>query len=133
MLETWGGMSRQTDRLTDRLTDRQTDRCVERFAQSLFPPFSLSPFSLLPLFFSPPFLLPLSSLSPPSSSLSLPSLLPPLLPQATDETFLLKLNHHCINHAHFESRASLQLRGDHTLSPEEFRLVHYAGKVQPYM
>ena len=39
------------------------------------------------------------------------------------------MNQHCIRHAHFESRASRQLLSDHTLSLDQFRLVHYAGKV----
>lgn len=48
---------------------------------------------------------------------------------ATDETLLNKLNQRCLRHAHFESRASRQLLSDHTLSRDQFRLVHYAGKV----
>ena len=51
--------------------------------------------------------------------------------QATDETLLDKFNKHCLSHAHYESRASKEYRNDHTMQRNQFRLVHYAGKVFP--
>ena len=50
--------------------------------------------------------------------------------KATDETLLLKFNQRCLDHPHYESRATKHLLSDQTLSREEFRLVHYAGKVE---
>ncbi len=49
--------------------------------------------------------------------------------RATDETLLYKYNQQCKEHPHYESRASKRLLSDHTLSQEQFRLVHYAGRV----
>ncbi|XP_065839410.1 unconventional myosin-Ia-like isoform X2 [Oscarella lobularis] len=47
----------------------------------------------------------------------------------TDLAFLRKLNQKCISHAHYESRASRNLLGQHSLGQDCFRLLHYAGKV----
>lgn len=52
--------------------------------------------------------------------------------RATDETLLHKYNQQCRQHQHYESRASKHLLSDHTLSQEQFRLIHYAGKVSLY-
>jgi len=49
--------------------------------------------------------------------------------KATDETLLQKFDFHCLEHPHYESRASKHLRSDHTLPRDHFRLQHYAGKV----
>ena len=49
--------------------------------------------------------------------------------QVSDETFIAKLNKHCIGHAHFESRASKQFLSDMSLPHDCFRLKHYAGSV----
>ncbi len=49
--------------------------------------------------------------------------------QATDETLLAKFDKLCLSHGHYESRASKEYRNDHTLDRDQFRLVHYAGKV----
>ena len=50
--------------------------------------------------------------------------------QATDETLLQKFNQRCLQHAHYESRASKHLLSDHTMERDQFRLIHYAGKVK---
>lgn len=50
--------------------------------------------------------------------------------QATDDTLLHKFNQRCLNHAHYESRASKHLLSDKTLQKDQFRLIHYAGKVR---
>ena len=47
----------------------------------------------------------------------------------SDETFIAKLNKHCIEHVHFESRASKQFLSDMSLPHDCFRLKHYAGSV----
>lgn len=49
----------------------------------------------------------------------------------TDQTFLDTLNRtpKIVNHKHFETRAKRQFLSDNTLGREQFRLVHYAGKV----
>ena len=49
--------------------------------------------------------------------------------QVSDETFLTKLNRHCIDHPHFESRASKKFLSDLSLPHDCFRLKHYAGSV----
>lgn len=50
--------------------------------------------------------------------------------KATDETLLHKYNQLlCKDSQHYESRASKHLLSDHTLSQEQFRLIHYAGQV----
>lgn len=49
--------------------------------------------------------------------------------EVSDETFIAKLNKHCIEHAHFESRASKQFLSDMSLPHDCFRLKHYAGSV----
>lgn len=49
--------------------------------------------------------------------------------QVSDETFLAKLNKHCIQHPHFESRASKKFLSDLSLPHDCFRLKHYAGSV----
>lgn len=49
---------------------------------------------------------------------------------ASDETLLHKFNQRCLQHAHYESRASKQHLSDRTLSDKQFRLIHYAGKVK---
>lgn len=49
--------------------------------------------------------------------------------QPNDTTLLQKFDHRCLSHAHYESRASKHLLSDQTLSREQFRLIHYAGKV----
>ena len=49
--------------------------------------------------------------------------------EATDETLLLKFNQRCLHHAHYESRASKHLLSDRSLQKDQFRLIHYAGKV----
>jgi myosin-1 len=48
---------------------------------------------------------------------------------ASDLTLLDKINRKHSQHKHFESRASKQLLGDHSLGQNAFRLVHYAGRV----
>ncbi len=50
--------------------------------------------------------------------------------KATDITLLQKYNQRCLDHAHYESRATKHLLSDHTLTQEQFRLIHYAGKVR---
>ena len=49
----------------------------------------------------------------------------------TDETFLDTLNRtpKVVTHKHYESRAQRRFLSDNTLGRDEFRLVHYAGKV----
>nr|WEL12768.1 myosin class I D [Halisarca dujardinii] len=49
--------------------------------------------------------------------------------KASDLTLLDKVNQQHKEHRHFESRASRQLLGDHSLGQNAFRLVHYAGRV----
>jgi len=49
--------------------------------------------------------------------------------QVSDETLLAKLNEHCVQHPHFESRASKKFLSDLTLPHGSFRLKHYAGSV----
>lgn len=49
--------------------------------------------------------------------------------QVSDETLLAKLNKHCIEHPHFESRASKKFLSDLSLPHDCFRLKHYAGSV----
>lgn len=48
---------------------------------------------------------------------------------ATDLTFLEKLNQACQNHPHYESKALKKCQNDKTLSHGTFRLKHYAGNV----
>ena len=50
--------------------------------------------------------------------------------QVSDETLLAKLNEHCVQHPHFESRASKKFLSDLTLPHGSFRLKHYAGSVR---
>ena len=49
--------------------------------------------------------------------------------EATDETLLQKFNQRCLDHAHYESRASKHLLSNRSLQNDQFRLIHYAGKV----
>ena len=50
--------------------------------------------------------------------------------QATDETFLEKLDQRCAgNNPHYESRALKALRSDQSMDRNQFRLIHYAGNV----
>ena len=49
--------------------------------------------------------------------------------KVTDETYLQKLDKHCIGHPHYESRGCKEFLSDQTLKQSNFRLVHYAGKV----
>ena len=49
--------------------------------------------------------------------------------EATDETLLQKFNQRCLHHAHYESRASKHLLSDRSLQNDQFRLIHYAGRV----
>ncbi|KAL9967896.1 hypothetical protein ACROYT_G026203 [Oculina patagonica] len=49
--------------------------------------------------------------------------------EVTDETFLTKINRHCIEHPHYESRASKKFLSDASLPHDCFRLIHYAGSV----
>ena len=63
----------------------------------------------------------------PSHFISLPLSSPK---QATDDTFLEKLDQRCAGiHPHYESRALKALRSDQTMDRDQFRLVHYAGNV----
>ena len=49
--------------------------------------------------------------------------------KVTDETYLQKLDKHCVGHHHYESRGCKEFRSDQKLE-SNFRLVHYAGKVK---
>ena len=49
--------------------------------------------------------------------------------EVTDDTLLQKFNQRCLHHAHYESRASKHLPSDKSLQNDQFRLIHYAGKV----
>lgn len=49
--------------------------------------------------------------------------------KATDSTLLRKYNQQCLEHPRYESRASKHLLSDHSLTQEQFRLIHYAGNV----
>ncbi|XP_019629927.1 PREDICTED: unconventional myosin-Ia-like isoform X10 [Branchiostoma belcheri] len=48
---------------------------------------------------------------------------------ASDQSFLNKLNEVCIRHEHYESRKKKSCRSDKTLPYDCFRLRHYAGSV----
>ncbi|KAK2562041.1 Unconventional myosin-Ib [Acropora cervicornis] len=49
--------------------------------------------------------------------------------EVSDDTFLEKLNKHCTEHPHFESRRCKKFLSDQTLPHDSFRLKHYAGSV----
>ncbi|XP_029196028.2 unconventional myosin-Ia-like isoform X7 [Acropora millepora] len=49
--------------------------------------------------------------------------------EVSDGTFLEKLNKHCTEHPHFESRKCKKFLSDQTLPHDSFRLRHYAGSV----
>ncbi|XP_022782685.1 unconventional myosin-Ib-like isoform X3 [Stylophora pistillata] len=49
--------------------------------------------------------------------------------EVSDMTFIAKLNAHCCEHPHFESRGSKKFLSDTTLPHDCFRLRHYAGSV----
>jgi myosin-1 len=49
-----------------------------------------------------------------------------MIGNATDQSFLNKLNHHFAAHQHYQSYVTLK---DRTLSDTTFRLKHYAGDV----
>ncbi|KAJ7375349.1 microtubule motor [Desmophyllum pertusum] len=49
--------------------------------------------------------------------------------EVSDETFIAKLNQHCIQHPHFETRTSKKFLSDFSLPHDCFRLRHYAGSV----
>ena len=77
-----------------------------------------------------PYPLSLTLLTPSPLSLTLLTPSPLSLSQATDETFLGKLDQRCAGiHPHYESRALKALRSDQTLDRDQFRLIHYAGNV----
>ena len=48
---------------------------------------------------------------------------------ATDATFLTKMNAALNGHKHFLSHAKVDNKAKKTLARDEFRLVHYAGEV----